>query len=654
MSSALTSALSGLRVHQTYLDVVGNNLANASTTGYHSSRITFSDLLAQTMRGGSAPTSTIGGINPIQIGLGVGIHTIDINNQQGTLDNTGRPFDLALQGEGFFVLDSGRGPTYTRAGTFGIDRDNFLVDTGTGYHVTSTSGQDIQLPLNALLPAKATSTIDLGGNLPAKVSGPVAEVIGSATPFEEGTHAAVTGSAVGPFALTDGDTLQVTIDGGATQTVTFRAADFTAIGSNIATASATDVATVMQAQVSGATVSSAAGAVVVTSDRTGSASGVEINDGTGTPAAILGLSTTLVNGVSSPATAATQLNDLSDNVVDYQNGDRIDVSGTNAAGQAFSGTFVYGTDGTTLGELSTFVDNLVGDGTTSIDASGNLSLTADSKGVASLSLVLSDDATNVGSTTFATHGFTTTTPGADADQFRTSLDVFDTRGLAHSVTLTFTRVDGSTWNIAATTDDPADQIVDGSVNGVTFNADGTFSAVNGSGVGDGNLSITFAGLSVAQTFAVNVGTSGQVDGVTQMGLTQQGDTASVHVVNQDGFAAGELVNMSVNSDGTIIGSYSNGQEQTLSQIAVAVFSNPGGLTRDGNSMFVESSNSGSAQLQAAGDGRGGTVVSGALESSNVDIAEQFVHLIEAQRGFEANARVIKVADQLQQDLVQIV
>jgi flagellar hook protein FlgE len=410
----------------------------------------------------------------------------------------------------------------------------------------------------------------------------------------------------------------------------------------------------MQTQLAGATVTAAAGAVVITSDRTGTDSGVEIGDGTGSPAAILGLSTTLVNGVSSPATAATQLNDLSDNVVDYQNGDKIDVSGTNAAGQAFSGTFVYGTDGTTLGELSTFVDNLVTDAHTSLDASGNLSLTADNTGAAALSLVVSDDPANAGSTTFATHGFTVTTPGADADQFRTSLDVFDTRGLSHTVTLTFTRVDGSTWDVAATTDDPNDQIVDGSVKGVTFNADGTFSAVNGSGVGDGNLSITFNGLSVAQTFALNVGTSGQLDGVTQLGVTQLGDSASVHAVNQDGYAAGELVNMNVNSDGAIIGTYSNGQEQTLSQVGVAVFANPGGLERAGDSMFVESSNSGAASLQQAGGGQGGTVVGGALESSNVDIAEEFVHLIEAQRGFEANARVIKVADQLQQDLVQIV
>lgn len=649
MSTALTAALSGLRAHQFYLDVIGNNLANASTTGFQSSRVTFSDLFSETLSGGSAPTSNIGGIDPMQIGLGVGLGSVDINDLQGAIDNTGRPFDLALQGQGFFVLNSGTKNVYTRAGSFGIDKSNFLVDSSNGYRVRDVAGNDIKLPLDSLLPAKATSTIDLGGNLPAKVGGPVAEVLTTSTPFEGGTHAVVTGSATGPFALVDGDTLDVTSDGGVTQTVTFRAADFTALGSNIATASATDVATVMQAQLTGVTVSGSSGSVVLTSNRTGNDASVKVDDGTGSPASILGLSTTLVSGVSSAATAATALNDLADNVVDYQNGDKIDVSGTNAAGQAFAGTFVFGVNGTTVGDLSNFIDGLVSDAHTTLDASGNLALTADATGAASLSLSVSDDVANVGSTDFSLHGFTITTPGTGPDQFRTSVDVFDTRGLSHTVTLEFTRVDGQTWNVAATTDDPNDQIVDGSIQTVRFNEDGTFSGVNGSGIGDDNLSITFAGLTTAQTIAVNLGTSGKLDGVTQLD-----DTPSLRALSQDGYASGELASMSVSGDGTIVGSYSNGQQQALGQIAIAVFSNPSGLSRIGDTMFEESLNSGAAQLQPAANGRGGTITGGALESSNVDIATEFVRLIEAQRGYEANAHVIKVADQLQQDLVNLV
>ena len=232
---------------------------------------------------------------------------------------------------------------------------------------------------------------------------------------------------------------------------------------------------------------------------------------------------------------------------------------------------------------------------------------------------------------------------------RTSLDVYDTRGLSHTLTLTFTRVDDAQWNVAATTDDANDVIVDGVVQGVRFNEDGSFAAVTGSGSGDANLQITFDGLTAAQTIALNVGTSGQLDGVTQLG-----ETASLNARSQDGYATGELVSMSVNSDGSIVGAYSNGQSQVLDQIALAVFSNAGGLLRVGNTMFQESTNSGIAQIQTAGGGRPGQFVGGSLEASNVDVAEEFVKLIEAQRGFEANARVIRVSDQLLQDLTQII
>ncbi len=649
MSSALTSALSGLRVHQFFLDVVGNNLANASTVGYKSSRVTFSDVLAQSLRSGSAPTSTLGGVNPVQIGLGVQVHSVDIRGAQGVLDDTGRPFDLGIQGDGFFVLNSGARNVFTRAGTFGVDRDSYLVDTSTGFRVRSVLGADIQLPLNTLLPARATASIGLGGNLPAKVGGPVAEVLTSSSIYEGGTHGVVTGANSGPFALNDGDTMDLRVDGGSAQTVTFRAADFTTLGGNIATATATEVAQIIAAQVSGVTVDGSSGAVVITSDRTGDSSTIKIDDGINSPASLFGLSTTLVRGVSSPATLTTALNDLADNLIDYQNGDQIEISGTDASGQAISGTFVYGTDGTTLGDLASFADNLLSDATVTLDASGNLVVTADNTGAATLSLSFIDDSANVGRTTFASHGFSATTNGQGPDEVRTSLDVFDSRGLRHTVTLTMTRVSSSEWSLSAQTDNPNDVLVDGSADGIRFNPDGSFFATTGTGSGDGDIEIMFDGLTATQSIALDFGTSGQLDGVTQLG-----DSQSLRALSQDGYAVGELVSMAVNSDGIITGSYSNGQQQALDQIAIAVFSNPNGLLRSGSSLFEESPNSGVPQVQTAGTGRAGSIFGGALESSNVDVAEEFVRLIEAQRGFQANARVIKVADELLNELVNIV
>ncbi len=649
MSSALTSALSGLRVHQAFLDVVGNNLANSSTIGYHSSRITFSDMLSQSLRTGSGPTSTVGGVNPMQIGLGVQVHSLDVRTRQGVLDDTGRPFDLGIQGDGFFVLNSGARDLYTRAGTFGLDRDDFLVDTATGFRVRSAQGQDIQLPVNTPLPARATATISLGGNLPAKVGGPVAEVLTTSAPFESGTPASITGANAGPFALVDGDTLDVRVDGGAIRTVTFRAADFAALGGNIAAATAAEVATILQQQLSGVTASASAGQVVLASNRTGSASALQITDGVGSPAAILGFSTAVALGTTLPVSAATDLSDLADNLADYVNGDKLQITGTNAAGQGVSATFTYGTSGTTLGDLVTFLDTLLTDASVALDPSGNLVVTANAAGPASLSLSIVDDAANAGQTIFGSHGFQVTTDGAGPDTARTSIDVFDVRGLRHTIELTFTRVNGTEWDLSATTDDANDVIVDGAATGIRFNQNGSFFAATGVGAGDSDLEITFSGLTTTQTVALGFGTSSQFDGVTQLG-----DTTSLRALSQDGYEAGELASMSVNSDGTIIGSYTNGQQQSLAQIALAVFANPNGLVRSGNSLFEDSPNSGVAQLQPAGSGRAGSIFAGTLESSNVDVAEEFVRLIEAQRGFQANARVIRVSDELLQELVNVV
>jgi flagellar hook protein FlgE len=649
MSSALTSALSGLRTHQFYLDIVGNNLANASTPGYFSSRLTFSDVMSQSIRGGSAPTSSVGGVNPVQVGLGVQVHSIDMRDVQGVLQDTGRPFDLGIQGDGFFVLNGGSRNVYTRAGIFGIDRDNFLVDTASGFRVRSAAGQDIQLPLNTLLPAKETSIIGLGGNLPAKVGGPVAEELTTTTVFQGGTPAGITGTNGEPFTLVDGDTLDVSVDGQASQPVVFTAADFTAIGGTISSATAAEVAQVMQSKLTGVTVTAAGGAVVLTSNRTGDSSSLKVTDGTGSPASVLGLSTSLVTGASAPVSATTALEDLDDNLVDYVAGDGIEVTGTNADGSAFAGTFVYGTDGTTLGELVTFINGLLSDSTASLDASGNVVLAANATGLADLSLAISDSVTNVGQSTFANHGFTVTTDGKGPDEVRTSLDVFDTRGLRHTVTLTFTRGSGSEWDMTASTDNANDQIVDGAVSAVRFHADGSFFGTIGTGEGDGDLEIIFDGLTASQTISVGFGTSGQLDGVTQLG-----DLATLRALSQDGYAVGELVSLAVNTDGTITGSYSNGQQQPLAQIARARVSNPSGHLRRGASLFEESPNSGVAQIQGAGAGRAGSIFGGTLESSNVDIAEEFVKLIEAQRGFQANARVIRVSDELLNELVNIV
>src|SRR3972149_6907466 len=121
MSFALSSGVTGLQAHQKMLDVAGHNLANVNTTAFKASRIIFAELLAETIKKASQPTSSVGGTNPQQMGTGVSVAGISPNMAQGNIVNTGNPLDLAMEGEGYFVVSDGQQNFYTRAGAFAVD-----------------------------------------------------------------------------------------------------------------------------------------------------------------------------------------------------------------------------------------------------------------------------------------------------------------------------------------------------------------------------------------------------------------------------------------------------------------------------------------------------------------------------------------------------
>lgn len=138
MMRSMFSGVSGLRAHQTRMDVIGNNIANVNTVGFKSGRVTFQEVFNQTLKGAGAPDSTTGrgGSNPMQVGLGVGIGAVDTITTRGSSQRTDNPTDLSIEGEGFFVVKGGSSSTYefTRAGNFGIDKLGNLV-TGDGLNV---------------------------------------------------------------------------------------------------------------------------------------------------------------------------------------------------------------------------------------------------------------------------------------------------------------------------------------------------------------------------------------------------------------------------------------------------------------------------------------------------------------------------------------
>jgi flagellar hook protein FlgE len=198
--------------------------------------------------------------------------------------------------------------------------------------------------------------------------------------------------------------------------------------------------------------------------------------------------------------------------------------------------------------------------------------------------------------------------------------VYDSTGASRSLNLTFTKT-AAGWNVAG--------------------ADGTGAT--------GTAAMTFANGALTSGGSITVG------GVTvdMSGTTGFAALQTATMSGQDGRASGTLQSYSLSNDGELVGSYSNGATVTLAQLALANFANPDGLAKVGSSDYTPTIASGEAALGVAGTNGFGSIVSGSLEMSNVDLTQEFSNLIVAQRGFEANARIITTSDQILQDLNQM-
>src|SRR3954453_6447249 len=177
MLRSMYSGVSGLRGYQTMMDVVGNNIANVNTIGFKAGQTVFQDLLSQTIQGAGLPAQG-GGTNPAQIGLGMRLAGTTTNFGQGGLQNTGRPTDLSIQGDGFFLVRRGTDQFYTRAGSFSLDGNGRLASpqgtlvqgwTADPQGAINANGPigDILMPVGALIAPQVTKNVTVGGNLPS-------------------------------------------------------------------------------------------------------------------------------------------------------------------------------------------------------------------------------------------------------------------------------------------------------------------------------------------------------------------------------------------------------------------------------------------------------------------------------------------------------
>jgi flagellar hook protein FlgE len=249
--------------------------------------------------------------------------------------------------------------------------------------------------------------------------------------------------------------------------------------------------------------------------------------------------------------------------------------------------------------------------------------------------------------------FEITTVGGDEVK-NVNITVYDAQGGKHVLSAAFVRTNTTnTWDMVLTS-------ITGNI--VQLDADGRriegieFSATDGSFIGLADptettqFQITFANDPAnPQNISISMGTAGQLDGITQFA----GNSTAV-ARDQNGYSAGRLSTVSVNKEGILIGAFSNGIKKEIGTLQVALFQNPSGLENIGGNYFIPSANSGAAMATQAQTGGSGTVHGGALEKSNADVATEFINLIQAQNGFQANARTITVANQILQELATLI
>jgi flagellar hook protein FlgE len=228
---------------------------------------------------------------------------------------------------------------------------------------------------------------------------------------------------------------------------------------------------------------------------------------------------------------------------------------------------------------------------------------------------------------------------------QTSLTIYDTQGGKHDLTIEFTKsATSNEWDYAITASgaDPLIPLVN-DTGTVTFDLDGTL-------ISPETVAFEFTpmGFASGQPVEIEFGVAGTISGVSQFA-----SPSTAVLREQDGYTMGLLERISIDQTGTIVGAFTNGTTLTLAQIVLADFNNASGLIRTGDNMYAVSPNSGAAVLGFAGEGAQSVITSGALEMSNVDLAQEFTNLITAQRGFQSNARVITTSDEMLQELVNL-
>ncbi|MFI4872989.1 MAG: flagellar hook protein FlgE [Phycisphaerales bacterium JB061] len=578
-TSSLFIGLSGLNANSRNIDVIGNNIANVNTNGFKSGRLNFANSLSRTISEGSSPGSSSGGSNPTQYGQGVTVAGTQRNMSNGTPNGTGDSRDLAIEGNGFFIVENGDDQLYTRVGSFRTDRDDFLTSV-TGDYVLGYAADDnfqiqpgqlepLSIPIGSLTIAEATTSVNMSGNLNASGT---AGTVGS-----EHTLQGTTGSG---FSLIAGATVPATAP-------------------NIL--EATSLLTEIESPLS-----PGSGTPLFTAGQTIRMEGIE----KGTQ--IIGATGFLVEAAS---TVQDYMDFISDSL-GLQTTLGANPDGSQPGVALDSTTGVISVIGNT-GESNSV--NMTGEDIRVFNADGSL---------ASQPFLVNQVAE------------------ASGESVKTAFTVYDSLGsplrVDISMVLESKSNTGTTWRYYA--ESPDDTMGGPAIGTGTVQFD-NFGQI----VGPESVSVVLdrdgTGAASPLTFDINFNSDG--DQVTALTDTE----SSLFSTFQDGVPIGTLSSYAVGGDGKISGTFTNGLIRTLGQVAMASFTVPEGLVELEQNLYRPGPNSGPAIISEPTQLGTGRVVSGALETSNVDLGQEFISLILASTGYSASARVIRTSDELIQQLL---
>ena len=703
MLKSLFSGVSGLQSHQVAMDIESNNIANVNTVGFKYSRANFSDLLAQTKSIATAPQGNLGGKNPVQVGLGSTVSSATRIFSQGSIQNSDKNTDIAIQGDGFFIIspDAGNTYKYTRAGDFKFDAGGNFVDNNgfiaQGWLRDNTTGKvdstapitDINIAPGLTTPAQPTNEVVLKANLN---SGPLVEsfspayeiksnTAGGTTPALDSNGNAIESGNLGVMFNEVGEAFSLQQDQGVW--ASFKSskvvgADVTAGAGTLnmqfnvdnSTSAVNVVATGLAGNSAAANAAILAGAINAQSASTGIiatvvADHVELENDNSNSNASHNISVLAADGgtgfaagnadttaykyqynKSSSSTTInadkkfTTINNLREALQNQARADGDDGVGVNANAIEVSVNAQGKIEIQNTAGLSDNYDMNLKITSITDTTAGIVANSSFTRNMEALNAVLPSGSTGLAfSQSF------------NAATHSSSIDIFDSLGSKHTLRMEFrkTAVDtatGSTWDLVVTVPSPSTidttQPFNEKKGSIRFSNDGSLATYN-------PPNISFSGNNGSapdQQVSLSFGTANAFDGMTSFD-----STSSTSGISQDGFTGGDLVGIRIDQSGTLIGSFSNGRSFGLAQIGMAKFTNNEGLSTEGGNVYIQTANSGDPIIGTAATAGRGFIQSSALEASNVDLSRALTQLIIIQRGFQANGKTITTSDQLLQTLI---